>query len=1294
MRNSKKANKAIPKTTKKVTRQKNNPQKLTKGTDSGAVPDRVKRSVLLAGMGICAATDCENKIRYKKTQLGECAHIIPRKVGSHPREDFITSFAARKSEDNLLYLCEFHHKLVDNVELAESYTTKTLKKWKTEHEAWVSRVKKSESFLPGELQKLIKLATEQLSTSATQGAKHSKELIKKLLDAGREHIGNGRLTEATTILVHVDMLMLDFGSKELEEKASIYSAVLTSKNEDVHSAKKQLLTVLQKNSNSAEAMFEYLDLCIAAPEPKDESSKYEKLLKISSPKDIRLEIFDAIRVFDNLEKAKKFSKKNFPKITHKRLNYRYLIQRAIIFDHCRELGNRNALIKQLEQEYPDNPRVDMFKFVFDVVDVLRADSSLPSLSDCIASSEMRKFQAQQKALLGVRDNLMWDFHELMAHCYRFSLYGVGDNVEPLAIKVLDGLLSCFPDRNILAITHDTLRQVRLPSNKIFEMISFLKKSKVKKSITTYHQLLIQCLSRADTYEQLEDYLKEENQIEILELFNNIKAAQSHLVTKYLTHINDDEFSISLLHHVDNNDLVLEVVSNLAVSEEAKPALHFLKMESFSKAGKYPEALFILNTMNYQNFPPAALQKMETIAWEQKNWGLFIPVALKLCSFELPSKYLSELTAKLSIAYSKEGDDSNCVKYAVQALGRLDDLGETNAETILLLLVDAYLLLQKPDLACEAFNIYKVKPSFALKLTEANALLRTKDSDKYTASGVKVLEAYQLVDTFDDRTFLYAFMSLNEINQKSIQMLPNVEEGSFVKLEELGWFYIGEKTKALGAVAINSGENYNALIGKAFTQTIAWPSDKYAKPGHFRTIQFILTPLAYLSARAAESMDKLAALGNDSIWSVQALKEDGSVDIDTLNAFMKERNANSDSFFKIYCEKTLPLYYLAASQGSLTRAISKISSEEKGFIHCNLGTKDDLKRQADAVRSVLDGAPCVLDGLSALVLCEAELLDAVTKEIPSLSVPASVIREIRKIAMDFDPNKQALGRGDYTGGRMQFSERNIDKENILFKKLLSGADILDNLVNKRVVKCKSHDTDGFLPKNVPQSLSDAFSLAIEDEAYLITDDAIICKAYEILEKKNPINNISSFSLVRGLFERKIIKLTEYLKFYSLLTGHRYRLLPISDDELMSTIMPLSVSGLVIPSPKNIEFLQLQFTLSEAYGVDKITSLRIITSFLTKVIMDNSIPKEFADAVFAYTIVRYLGTHDTKIKANTIAEVCRRKVESNPLCTTTTKEKLNILIQQLSKFSDAFDPIFRNIPELIKVIIPNSEGHIDA
>ena len=1226
--------------------------------------------------------------------MGECAHIIPKRVGSHPREDYKTSLEDRKKDKNLLYLCELHHKYADNVLLAADYPADLLKEWKANHEKWAANINKEEAHLPKEIQSEFLEVFSELKGKASNAAKHSKNLVLKLFEACRQNISLGKYIAAAAVLSQIELLLPELNSKELNVKAEIITGVLTYRNEDVHAAKKLLLNVIKQNPTNIEAMYDYVDICEAAPEPGDIAERYEAYIRDAEPSDPRIKVLEAIRAQENKDSAIIISKEKFAAIPDKRINYKYLIQRAILFDFCREYGARDALVNQIAKEYPRNPRPEMFRFVFKAVDTLRGTVSLEAHTECLRYSEAQKVKARSIGHLTVRDYLMWDFHELLVHCQRAFLYGVGEDVEPLADKVLEGILKSFPDRHILTILEDVLRHIRLPARQVNSLMDVLQKTKVKKPIELYRQMLIQSLRHPEIENEFVIFLEVEKQKEMLGLFTSIKNKDAKNALQILKKIQDEEFLIILLHHIPDQELVTNLATELEVSDNAKPGLQFAKVEALAKAGKQGEAILILNSMDFTNFPPSALERVEKIAWKQKARRLFIPAANKLLSFNIPTNYKAELNAKLAIALQKEGDDSLSVKHAEMALENNIELGIENSESMLLLIANGYLVLSKPELACQVFQKFSLPASFAIKLTHANAILKTSNPNKLEEAAQRVVEAFEASEHPDDRTYVSAFMALNEINQKANVSHSKVEDGYFVKLHELGWFYIGDRHKSLGATAIAQGtENYKALISKTVNEEIDWPSDKYSKPGNKRRIIFILSPVGFLTARAAEAMENLAQQGNDPIWSVQALKEDGSLDIETLTAFLKEHNKSSDDFFKSYCETPFPFSFLAAAEGSLGRAISKVTAEAKGFIRCNVGANDDLERQDNAAKSVLEGAACVIDGLSSIVLCEAGLMQSVLKAIPHLTVPVTVIKELRTLASGFDPATPTAGRGGYAGGRMHFSERNVDKEKILFNNLKLGADLLDALPNKKIAQHDpSTEDENKLPKKIPASMLDALNLAVAMNAKLLTDDGILPKAYELLEKKTPPQNFSSIALIKCFYEKNILSQQDYLKYFSLLSNYRYHLLPISVDGLMQTVMPTR-NGLVSATPKNIEYLNLQLTLSEGYGVNKSLSLKIVTQFISNLIKDDTIPEDFADTVFAYTIVRSIGQKESKILAATLLNICKKQIEDR-WQSNLARKKFEILKRQLAIFSETYDPMIASIPELMKVVRVKSEVVVDT
>ena len=261
-------------------------------------------------------------------------------------------------------------------------------------------------------------------------------------------------------------------------------------------------------------------------------------------------------------------------------------------------------------------------------------------------------------------------------------------------------------------------------------------------------------------------------------------------------------------------------------------------------------------------------------------------------------------------------------------------------------------------------------------------------------------------------------------------------------------------------------------------------------------------------------------------------------------------------------------------------------------------------QKSAAVEAINGTPCVIDGLSALVLAEMELLKTVTDSLPNIFVCTSVIRLLRQVASRFESSEGRGGRASFINGKFQY--RSIDKEaEVRLKtKLLSAADILDSLPNKVISKDYSKsDNKEDLDHVIPEYFVEPLRLAQEKKAILLTDDALIVQAYKLSGEDIIPRQLSSISLARGLVDSGVIKWGTYLDYFSLLSSYRYHLLPISVDDLLCSVLPSSDTGLVSFSPRNIFKLNLRLTLSEEYGVKDDVVIRIISLFLQKLYWTN-------------------------------------------------------------------------------------------
>jgi hypothetical protein len=601
--------------------------------------------------------------------------------------------------------------------------------------------------------------------------------------------------------------------------------------------------------------------------------------------------------------------------------------------------------------------------------------------------------------------------------------------------------------------------------------------------------------------------------------------------------------------------------------------------------------------------------------------------------------------------------------------------------MLLIASDSYYSLGQPDKASDILEKSDVPPTFALQLRKAEMLLRTQQSDKVGKAAERVVQGFLLAEDFDDRCFVSALALLIETNTE-VRNLDTATDEAFVKLEGVGWIYLGELSRSMGAIPFSSGDNYKAIIGKSVGEAVSWPPDKYTNPGKHRKIIYVLPPIAYLSARAHEGLERLAQLGTEPIWAVQMVKEDGSLDFDNLKGFFAERE--SPDFFDLYCAKAMPFAFLAAAERDLTKAVAKICSEQRGFIRCNNSSGMDIDRQSEGAASALNGATYVMDGLVALMLAEAGLMERVIEAAPHAIIPLSVVKFLRTLAVQIDPTTSSVGRGGFVGGRFRFTDRSVERDKELYYKLVGASAFLDTLPGKVIGHAPNEEKDDRLWGAIPDCLLDPIHIAQERNAFLLTDDGLMPQAYEFWQKKAAPPHFCSLALVKGMHERNQMSLADYLSYYSTLAGYRYHLLPITVQDLVNAVIPRSQSGLASVEPKNIEYFHLQFTLSEEYGVTEKVALGVVSSFLFQLLSDDSVTEDVADSIFAYTIVRFFGNRESKLQCGVLKEVCRRFLNLQVFLTHRAKRKFGVLSQQLDRFSEAYDPLFAASPSFMKII----------
>ncbi|HHF7368316.1 TPA: tetratricopeptide repeat protein [Legionella bozemanae] len=1268
--------------------------KLEKGMDSGPVNEKIKRQLFVSSIGICSAPNCNQRLTHSKTLLAECAHIIPRRIGGGPREDYITSLEDRSKLTNLIYLCEKHHTIIDDPEHENTYTADILRKWKQDHEDWAAKIKKSSPYLSSEFKQQFEDLTAKIAKEANIG----EDIIKKLLDTCEQLLNSKLIDEARVFLSQIDILLLNSDNTTLINKAYFLDILLSINCEQILEAKKNLLQLIQESPLNIEAMLEYIEICENAPEPDDELVRIEKLARAIDNNHPHLRIIDLTRKLKDKNQLITVDEHDKPFAEDNWLNARLICLHSLLYNLNGELEQRDNLIIEWQKVLPRSPRPHLFKVLYKTEDQFRAKAqSKKSFIEALKFSENERKTIQAKNPLSLRDKIFWYLQEIKLNLgyinitcndHEYNIENLNNIIKDLCLLINQCYFDNFIDFALtellwnIQIIPDTLR---LFIRKVFE-------SKVLPSQQLLDSIFLQALPYEELKSDLEAFVKKYDYelLNILQAINNQDALQAAKYINKKNHL----FSLTLLQSIIKHAISIQLISLLKFEDEYQQDFIYAKLKVLEYHKQNFEALDLISSLEINGASPLALSTIEKIAYRNEKWYLFIPPALKLLQLEISLEYKTSLHGKLAAAYFHQGDDTNAVVHAEYALYHHDKLDEENSCIILAILGNALLMKGEPDKACQYFAKYQhIKRSFPLLLEEAEIYLKSNLPDKYEKTLSLILKAFKEVDTYNDRTYQSSYALLIELSNANVILLrneQNIEDECFVKLDgfQNGWFYIGEEEKnCLGAIHIKPGTaNYNALIHKSLTEEIEWPAERFSSRNSKHKILHIALAPAFLHQRAHEAMATLAQLGSENVVAIQMINEEGKLDLENLNKFYEEQYSPGNKFFEMYIKSHLPFSFLCTMAGGLIPAINKIITEEKGFIRCNNGTQADIDNQKNTASEAIQGHPCFIEALSTLMLIEANLLEAVIKNLPNIGVSTSVIRFLRKIAASIEASSSSLGKGGFVKGSFEFRPKDEEKEEAFRNKLLQAANLLDKLPNKVVGKTHKKDKNTKnLDQVLPDYFVDAFRFAQENGAHILTDDTLFVQAYSILEKSLTPKLFSSLSVIRLLAENNKITWEEYLKYFSLLSHYRYHLLPFSVNDIIQAILPTTPGGLITPTSKNLTFFNLKLTLSLEYGVNDKVVFNILLSVFIKLLLDDSVTSELAEEIFKPLITGALLNRD-KILAKALFQGCLQHIQNTNWFGLRIHQKLEILKNQLIRFSSETYPIIIEKPSLILPNLP--------
>ena len=1254
---------------------------LKKGDDSGAVSDRVKRQLLSDGFGICAEPECNNKIDVLKTRLGECAHIIPKKVGSHPREDYTTPLEDRKKEENLLYLCEMHHKIVDNPIHASLYTADLLIKWKNDHEYWVSNVKKDTPYYSAEMKRGVDELLKKFGQGLEQESRSSIKIIESLIGHARELLNRWLLNDAEVLLSQINLFLLDVDNAQLVSQAEILNAILYSRQENVGEAKRLLNQLIHDYPSKIEPMLEYVHLCDTFPEFDDAVSDIETAARELDSAHPQIILLDTKRSYDNGELVDPAS---LPEVIsdNPRQNMQLVSLKALFCDMQNNFEKRGEAIDIWRSTLPNSPRPHLYRVIFNAKDILSNSQGYEGIEKALEYSFQERREIRKKNPLSLRDELSWTLQELKLVLSASQQSDNEDRLGNYCEKYICLVSQCYFNPFIDHSLSEFLAQIMIKPSHWLKIVERIYESKTSVSLNLSELLFVQSLRFDDFAEDTKKYLVHVNHIDLLSIFEAISSKDGAELAALLNKRNNSVFSLSVLRFMKDSDLQILLLDLLDIEEAHKTDLIYSRFHILSNVGREEEALSFVASLPIDNANIMALNKVVDVAFQGKKWNLFVAPAKKLLALDLEEKRRAQLHAELAYSLSQLGDDSGALEQAREALSRNDYLSEENAQLILHIAGQSLSLKGDINGACKLHNDYRAIPrSLALLFEEADLLIKSTVSDRFDLALSLVEKGFRETDRYDSGMFLAAFMLLVELSNAGKIELKNEDEvtdGLFVKITgfDSGWFYIGSENDCIDAEYIsNDLPAYAELVGKKLSEEVEWPSTKFSGSETQHKIQYILTLPAYLSQRAHEAMESEAKIGKAPVWSIRVIKDDGTVDFENLKNFHDEVLNKNHKIFDSYVTSLLPFAFLCKAEGSVEAAIGKINSEKRGFIRCNKASFDDFRHHHDIASRVIDGEKCSIDGLAALVLAESGMLKTISQNIDFVVAP-SVIRMIRELAGKFIPGVGKQGRGNFIQGRFIFREADVNSDSNLRIRLIDAANILDAHVSIPTVM--DFEEDGGdkkidIDKMIPPYFLDAFRLAQQSKIHFLSDDAALTNVFELTGEEDIPTDYSTISLVRALFDKGIVSWDNYLEYFCLLASYRYHFLSISANDMMQTLISEKKSGLVTIEPKRLELLNLGLVLSVEYGVDDDNFIRVLSEYFSQILLDDTITKELAESVFTNVIFDTFEKRDAQLVAKAIAQVCIAKMPKENWRSGILEAKFDALVLQLNRYLQHFSPI---------------------
>lgn len=818
-------------------------------------------------------------------------------------------------------------------------------------------------------------------------------------------------------------------------------------------------------------------------------------------------------------------------------------------------------------------------------------------------------------------------------------------------ETFDLLFNCSLDPQIENIIFHLLYHVTLPNKEFTRLLEYVKKSDYCISDYLTEELFGKFLLTDSLFTRGRGFFEEIKNQEMVNFIEILERGEKKEVLEKLK--KKERFSFILAGTLkDFPEIRLEIIKSLPYKNDIQKKKNFLLF--FIDEKKYDEAFPIITELDLSTLNAIECLPILEVLHKKEAWDMEIMLLEKMVAQEKNDTQKFRFSMQLFSAYLNMEMYQETIEIGEYLLKEDKEKNYLEEESKIIILNNTIVAcFERGKIVEEEIQrakkiIDQYKPDhlpYEFKVgAEFEVLFRINEPKAALSVIIDGVKEKQLLSNQEYAWIHFQLLKIDNLIGIGQDSLSQVEENYFVKLSNNNqWYFIGEGN-ALDAISVEKHtKKYGHLLHKKLNSNIVIP-DAYGPDIDYGKIEKIFPIEKYIYWQSIKNFQGLSQKGDlKGVHRIQIPHKEDSIDPENLIKFLQNERERTKPFFDMYCENKSPLAMLAMSEGGLFNAIGHITQEELGFINFSDGTNDDLEKQKQTAKSVVDKKQLfIIDGTSAFFLIESGLLQKIHKYLPNMIIPRSVLNFLADVTDRFRYLPGLLGHMGYAKGKKTISNIDEIRRSQLQKNFVGGIKQLESNPKNIKVISKAKKENGFTEKEIPEELCDACIIAKMESKPVLTEDPIYLKFNEIETKRNAPSSFSIWSLARVLYEMQLLSFNDYLEFFGYLSFYRFRFLPISVDDINKAIFGDKTVATI--QPERIRYFNFRLTFSEKYGVKPQLAYGIIAQFLIRILVDTTVTVEATNEIFL-ELINELPSRVSKRKSGRILlNICHSAISN--------------------------------------------------